>query len=218
MGSGTRTPAALRDAGEGAARHCGNGPSTVVVAPTVPVAMTQNPRVPYLEYVRKMSAFAARRRRSCSLRSRPSVGAGSCRRHRRSAAAAGHDVQSPSYDIKLGVDQPACAGRRSKIPPTRFAAPCSKPPPVRQCRRDFLLADRETSTGCEASTKSTGRRAPARPEFHGEGFTAQGSDRRNRRSGISRQPYRQACASRSLCPGQTRGVAVGRSRPGTRPA
>ena len=118
---------------------------TIVVASQYQTAMTQNPRVPYLEYVaknvgiRRASAPFVLVTNADILLGREVVDALATRR-----LEPGTMYRAPRYDIKLGVDQsglrwPALEDRANQV-----RRPDLKPPLLASAAGDFVLSDRDT--------------------------------------------------------------------------
>jgi hypothetical protein len=118
---------------------------TVVVAPQYQVAMTQNPRVPYLEYVaknvgiRRATAPFVLVTNADILLGREVVDAIAARRPR-----PGTMYRAPRYDIKLGVDQAGLRWAALEDPANQVRRPVLESPLFGSAAGDFLLADRET--------------------------------------------------------------------------
>ena len=118
---------------------------TVVVASQYQVAMTQNPRVPYLEYAAKNVGI----RRAASpfvlvtnadiLLGREIVAAIADRR-----LQPGTMYRAPRCDIKLGVDQIGLQWSALEDRTNQVRQPDLKPPLFSSAAGDFLLSDRDT--------------------------------------------------------------------------
>jgi hypothetical protein len=117
----------------------------IVVAPEYQSAMTQNPRVPYLEYVAKNVGI---RRAAASfvlvtnadiLLGREAVTVIAARR-----LEPGVVYRAPRCDIKLGIDQVALSWAALEDRANQVRQPDLKPPLLSSAAGDFLLSDRET--------------------------------------------------------------------------
>jgi hypothetical protein len=117
----------------------------VVVAPEYQSAMTQNPRVPFLEYVAKNVGI----RRATApfilvtnadiLLGREVLGAIADRR-----VQPGAMYRAPRCDIKLGIDQVHLSWETLENRANQVRQPDMKPPLLSSAAGDFLLSDRET--------------------------------------------------------------------------
>jgi hypothetical protein len=117
----------------------------IVVAPEYQKAMTQNPRVPYLEYVaknvgiRRAGAPFLLVTNADILLGREVVDAIGERR-----LQPGTVYRAPRYDIKLGVDQSNVRWPALEDPANQVRQPDLKPPLLASAAGDFLLSDRDT--------------------------------------------------------------------------
>jgi hypothetical protein len=118
---------------------------TIVVAPQYQAAMTQNPRVPYLEYIAKNVGIRRARApfllvtNADILLGREVVdGLG----HRQ--LQAGTMYRAPRCDIKLGVDLSGLRWPALEDPANQARQPDLKPPLLSSGAGDFLLSDRDT--------------------------------------------------------------------------
>jgi hypothetical protein len=118
---------------------------TIVVASQYQVAMTQNPRVPYLEYVAKNVGI----RRAAApflLVTNADILLG---RHIVDAIAGrrvhpGTMYRAPRCDIKQGVDQAGISWPALEDPANQVRQPDLRPPLYSSAAGDFLLSDRHT--------------------------------------------------------------------------
>jgi hypothetical protein len=117
----------------------------VVVAPEYHAAMTQNPRIPYLEYaaknvgIRRASAPFVLATNTDILLGRRVVDAIAGRRLR-----PGVVYRAPRYDIKLGADQSRIGWDALEDVANHIRRPTLSPPLFAGGSGDFALADRET--------------------------------------------------------------------------
>ena len=117
----------------------------VVVAPQYQAAMTQNPRVPYLEYVaknvgiRRAAAPFVHVTNADILLGREIVDAIADRR-----LQTGTMYRAPRCDIKLGVDQIGLQWSTLEDRTNQVRQPDLKPPLFSSAAGDFLLSDRDT--------------------------------------------------------------------------
>jgi hypothetical protein len=117
----------------------------IVVAPEYQAALTQNPRVPYLEYVAKNVGI----RRAAGpfvlvtnadiLLGREVVDVLA-----RKDLAPGTMYRAPRYDIKLNVDQTGLCWEALEDPANQVRRPVLEPPLFGSAAGDFLLAERAT--------------------------------------------------------------------------
>ena len=117
----------------------------IVVAPEYQRALTQNPRVPYLEYVAKNVGI----RRAAApfvLVTNADIVLG-----RQVVETIGAQkmepgvlYRAPRYDIKLGLDQTGLEWAALEAPANQVRRPVLEPPLYGSAAGDFLLADRET--------------------------------------------------------------------------
>lgn len=118
---------------------------TIVVASQYQTAMTQNPRVPYLEYVaknvgiRRASAPFVLVTNADILLGREVVDALATRRLEPATM-----YRAPRYDIKLGVDQSGLRWPALEDPANQVRRPDLKPPLLASAAGDFVLSDRDT--------------------------------------------------------------------------
>jgi hypothetical protein len=118
---------------------------TVVVASQYQAAMTQNPRVPYLEYVAKNVGLRRARApfllatNADILLGREAVDAIAERR-----LQPGTMYRAPRYDIKLGVDQAGLRWAALEDQANQVRKPSLRRPLLSSAAADFLLSDRDT--------------------------------------------------------------------------
>jgi hypothetical protein len=117
----------------------------IVVAPEYQTAMTQNPRVPYLEYaaknvgIRRATAPFLLVTNADILLGRQVVDALAARR-----VQPGTMYRAPRYDIKLGVDQSGLRWEALEDRANQVRRPVLEPPLFSSAAGDFLLSDRGT--------------------------------------------------------------------------
>jgi len=117
----------------------------IVVAPQYQKALTQNPRVPYLEYVaknvgiRRATAPFVLVTNADILLGRQVIDALADRR-----LQSGTMYRAARYDIKLGVDQSRLSWDALEDPANQVRRPVLEPPLFGSAAGDFLLADRDT--------------------------------------------------------------------------
>lgn len=117
----------------------------IVVAPEYHAALTQNPRIPYLEYVaknvgiRRAAAPFVLASNTDILLGRHVVDAIAERRLRSGAL-----YRAPRYDIKLGADQSRIGWDALEDVANHIRRPTLSPPLYAGGSGDFALADRET--------------------------------------------------------------------------
>lgn len=117
----------------------------IVVAPEYQSAMTQNPRVPYLEYVAK-NVGIRRAKAPFILVTNADILLG----RQPVEALAGGRLQpgvvyrAPRVDLKLGIDQAGLRWDALEDPANQVRQPDLKPPLLSSAAGDFLLSDRET--------------------------------------------------------------------------
>jgi hypothetical protein len=118
---------------------------TVVVASEYQAALTQNPRVPYLEYVAKNVGIRRARgpfvlvTNADILLGREVVDVLASRQLEPATM-----YRAPRYDIKLGVDQSGLRWPALEDPANQVRRPDLKPPLLASAAGDFLLSDRDT--------------------------------------------------------------------------
>jgi hypothetical protein len=117
----------------------------IVVAPQYQLALTQNPRAGYLEYIAK-NVGIRRARAEVVLVSNVDVllGREVVRALSRGDLQPGTIYRAPRYDIKLGVDQTGLTWDALEIPETHVRRPVLRPPLFSGAAGDFLLSDRAT--------------------------------------------------------------------------
>ena len=117
----------------------------IVVAPEYQLALTQNPRAGYLEYVAK-NVGIRRARAEVVLVSNVDVllGRDVVRTLSRGDVQPGTIYRAPRYDIKLGVDQTGLNWDALEMPDTHVRRPVLRPPLFSGAAGDFLLSDRAT--------------------------------------------------------------------------
>ena len=130
------------------ARHVrldGASVTRVVVAPEYHVAMTQNPRLEYLEYVAK-NVGIRRATAPWILATNTDVllGRAVVDAIARGELSAGTVYRAPRYDIKLGADQSHLAWDALEDPANHVREPVLRPPLFSGGSGDFALAHRET--------------------------------------------------------------------------
>ena len=117
----------------------------IVVAPEYQAALTQNPRVPYLEYMaknvglRRASAPFVLVTNADILLGREVVDALASRRLQPATM-----YRAARYDIKLGVDQGGIRWPALEDAANQVRRPDLKPPLLASAAGDFLLSDRDT--------------------------------------------------------------------------
>ena len=117
----------------------------IVVAPGYQKALTQNPRVPYLEYMAKNVGMRRARApftlvtNADILLGRDVVKALAARR-----LEPGTMYRAARYDIKLGVDSAGLQWAALEDPANQVRRPDLKPPLLSSAAGDFLLSDRDT--------------------------------------------------------------------------
>ena len=117
----------------------------IVVAPEYQAALTQNPRVPFLEYMaknvglRRASAPFVLVTNADILLGREVVDALASRRLQPATM-----YRAARYDIKLGVDQGGIRWPALEDPANQVRRPDLKPPLLASAAGDFLLSDRDT--------------------------------------------------------------------------
>ncbi len=115
-----------------------------VVAPEYHVALTQNPQLPYLEYVAKNVGI---RRASAPFVLVTNTDVLLGRRVADALAGGltpGTIFRAPRYDIKLGIDPSHLTLSALEDPANHVRQPVLKPPLFNGASGDFVLADRET--------------------------------------------------------------------------
>ena len=117
----------------------------IVVPPEYHIALTQNPRIPYLEYAAK-NAGIRRAAAPFILVSNTDILLG---RHVVDVIAGrrlrpGVVYRAPRYDIKLGADQSSIGWDALENPSNHIRRPSLSPPLFAGGSGDFALADRET--------------------------------------------------------------------------
>jgi len=117
----------------------------IVVAPQYQLAMTQNPRVPYLEYVAK-NVGIRRAAAPCVLVTNADILLGrepvTVIAERR--LEPGTVYRAPRCDIKLGIDQVGLSWSALEDRANQVRQPDLKPPLFSSAAGDFLLSDRDT--------------------------------------------------------------------------
>ena len=118
---------------------------TIVVASEYQAAMTQNPRIPYLEYLAKNVGIRRARGRFVLV-----TNADILLGREVVDVLAGRQLEpatmyrAPRYDIKLGVDQSGLRWPALEDQANQVRRPDLKPPLLASAAGDFLLSDRDT--------------------------------------------------------------------------
>lgn len=117
----------------------------IVVAPEYQSAMTQNPRVPYLEYVAK-NVGIRRARAPFILVTNADIllGRGPVEALAGTQLQSGVVYRAPRIDLKLGIDQVGLRWTALEDPANQVRQPDLKPPLFSSAAGDFLLSDSGT--------------------------------------------------------------------------